>query len=147
MKTCLGRRLISSRVEYFVFKGDRSETPLFLWLRYQGISERRLLCDSTGENLLLDNEEGSPVDLGDMGSCVIFDASSVCPIVAGCLGSTLSRAWILHSGERNGCSGVQMDHGNGQSLVVVNWGDELLIDSQYPWHPGDPDALWEREIR
>ncbi len=89
-------------------------------------------CDTAAEGLLLQGDPFRPdVDMGESGLLVTVDASTEEPY-AHLIGATLGEIkelWVPGDSKPIGVLHRFPDVGQ---LVVVNWGDDLLIDGSLP---------------
>ena len=126
----MGRRLDRVLVEWHRFAGQDNSINR-LWLTFSG-DEVGLECDSSGEGLDLLTEPPRPdFDMDRYGEVVTRDGSSEQPFVP-LINGELIVVRELRIPRQVKPLGVVMGFRPLGKLVIVNWGDDLLVEAEVP---------------
>jgi hypothetical protein len=137
----VGRRLMKVAASAHLFEGKLGDTPIDLWLFFEGMSPLRVFGESDGWRLSVDRKPPEPFDMDESGEVVVGDVSAKTPLGAR-IGESLEGAWLVESSGE--AVGIRLDFGRSAKPLIVNFDDELLILDAYPT---EDDAFEETRIR
>lgn len=134
-----GRRLEQVEGEFYVgCQPAASESPISIWVQFAGVPRVRLFGKPDGWGMGLDEALPIESDLGSAGRTVIREMANMRPFVD-CMESALQGAALFTSTDSPEPVGARLNFESGGVAFVLNWGDELVVDSRPPRDavPGD----------
>jgi hypothetical protein len=126
-----GRSLKQVAASLHSFEGRLGNTPICLWLVFEGLQGFRLFGAADGWHIGVDDAQPEPVDMGGSGEIVIHDISRE-SIFREMLNRTLKGGWTIESPTRGSVIGVRFDFGLPVKPLVLNWGDEIYLGDDFP---------------
>jgi hypothetical protein len=119
-------------------------SPIALWIRFVGTARVRLSGTSDGWGIGLDEAQPTGKNMGPAGRTVIEDMARLEPF-SQCMGSTLQGVAVLTSDDSPEAVGIRLSFDPGGVVLVLNWGDELVVDIRPPVD-AMPDDLVVRPV-
>jgi len=134
-----GRCVERAEGEFYV--GSQSaagEPPISIWVQFKGMTRVRLFSQPDGWGIGLDDADPIGIDMGPSGRTIIRDMTKAGPF-SKCEGTILERAAFFTSEGSPRPVGVSLNFASGEIVVILNRGDELVVDSRLPRDaaPGD----------
>jgi len=114
------------------------ESPISIWVQFAGVTRIRLFGKPDGWGIGLDKAPPTGSDMGPAGRTVIRDMAKMKPF-SNCMESVIQGAALVTSADSPEPVGVRLSFETGKVILILNWGDELVIDSRPPKDaaPGD----------
>lgn len=114
------------------------ESPISIWVQFAGTARVRLFGKPDGWGMGLDETPPIGSDMGPAGRTVIREMATMKPFL-NCMESALQGAALFTSTDSPEPVGVRLSFESGGSVLILNWGDEIVVDSQPPRDaaPGD----------
>lgn len=135
----LGRRVVQVLGEFYEGAPPAaSESATSIWVQFEGAARVRLFGTPDGWGIGLDEAPPTESDLGSSGRTVLRDMLRKRPF-SQCMDSVLHKAALLTSTESPHPIGVRLSFESEREVLVLNWGDELVVDDRPPGDaaPGD----------
>lgn len=129
---------------YFFEEKMFNDSLMCLWLYFENLSVLHVFGSPDGWHIQVDNMLPEPIDMGESGEIVIRDISRK-SIFQQMLGRTLQAVWTVDSPSERDIIGIRLDFGLPVKPLVLNWGDELHITTEYP-HDAEAEELLEVPI-
>lgn len=129
----IGQRLGSVIGEVHCFDGSFSETPNSVTLLFDERDPLRVSGDADGWRIRLDRTFPLPKQMEESGEIVLRDLSRA-SAVKDCIHQQLKLVWTLES-PKGQAVGLRFDFGSNQKLMILNWGDEIIVGNTYPAGP------------
>ncbi len=124
------------------FTGD---PPNELWLEFEGGLQMRIIGCGDGETLDVDSALMRPNNMCDDGELLVRDLSQMV-VWRGVLKKRLESSAMIFQCDSESPTGMRLDFEDHQPVIILHWGDELYVDTDYPDDPNDPiDRGW-REV-
>lgn len=122
--------------------GETAEdaSPIFIWVRFEGLDRVRILCASNGWGIGLDEAIPEGCDMGSAGSTFIREIATIDPF-SSCLKAPLRDAALIRSPGTDEPFGIKLRFDLQAELLILNWGDDFWISDQLP-----PDATEEEFV-
>ncbi len=127
----IGRPLRQVAASMHMYERQIEESPLSLWLYFDGLDPFRFFGTPDGWRIGIDQTQAAPVDMGESGEVVIRDISRRSVLSAG-LDKILKVAWEVRARDSGQMIGVRFDFGLSFKPMILNWDDELHIADEYP---------------
>ena len=134
-----GHRLKWVAGEFYVgCQPAANKSPISIWMQFAGVPRVRLFGKPDGWGIGLDEALPAEVDMGSAGRTVIREMAKVNPFL-NCMESVLQGAAWFTSADSPEPVGVRLSFESGGGVLILNWGDELFVDSRPPRDaaPGD----------
>jgi hypothetical protein len=114
------------------------QSPISIWVQFAGATRVRLFGKPDGWGMGLDETPATGSDMGSAGRTVIKDMAKMKPFLK-CMESALQGAALFTSAGSREPVGVRLSFESGGVILILNWGDELVVDSRPPKDaaPGD----------
>jgi hypothetical protein len=116
------------------------ESPISIWVQFAGVLRVRLFCKPDGWGLGLDEARPSEADMGPAGRTVIREMAKMRPF-SNCMESALQGPALFTSADSPDPVGVRLNFESGGVALILNWGDELVVDSRPPSDPEPGDLV------
>jgi len=134
-----GHRLERVAGEFYVgCQPAANESPISIWVQFAGVPRVRLFGKPDGWGMGLDEALPAEADMGSVGRTVIREMAEMKPL-SNCMESALQGAALFTSADSPEPVGVRLSFESGGVVLILNWGDELVVDSRPPRDaaPGD----------
>lgn len=135
----LGRPIEEVLGEYYDGGANTAdESPNSIWVQFVGAGRVRLFGMPDGWGIGLDEAPPTGSGMGPAGRTVIQSMAGKRPF-SQCMESALQEAALLTSTGSPDPIGVKLCFESGRVVLVLNWGDELVVDDRPPRDaaPGD----------
>ena len=112
--------------------------PISIWVQFAGTRRVRLFGKPDGWGMGLDEAVPTGSDMGPAGRTVLIGMAEMRPFLE-CMGSPLQAGAFFTSAGSSEPVGLRLSFESGGRILILNWGDELIVDSRPPRDaaPGD----------
>lgn len=132
----IGSVLLKAIGALHYFEGSFATVPEYLTLKFEGKGALTISCEADGERIQVNRELIEPIDMQESGEMVLCDLTRKSPF-SKFFGKPVVQIFELISINANKLIGLRLEFIHQSSLVVLNWGDELLISDQFPQNAVD----------
>ncbi len=131
LNSIVDQRLIEVIALVHVFKEHEDiNSPQAIYLVIENNMSGSIECESDGESIAYNPEIPAEVDLGEHGKTVLKNISNT-GSWSKCVGNILDSSFLLLA-DNDVCIGARLLFQSGNSIDIVNLGDELCIYDSLP---------------
>lgn len=132
LRSALGLRLERVQGEFYEgYQAEVHDSLIAVWIQFSGLARVRLFGEADGWGIGVDEAFPTGSDMGPAGVSVIRDMANSGPF-SRCLQSPLQDAALFRSPGSDQPVGVRLRFVPLRDVLILNWGDELLVRNRPP---------------